>query len=227
MPTHNVKALIFDVDGTLAETEEIHRWSFNAAFKASGLSWDWDKARYGALLSTTGGKERIARFAAEQNGPVLSNDEIATLHGIKNQIYGETVGRGGLALRTGVAQLIAAAKKSDLKLGIATTTSRQNLTALLSCCFGPDGNDLFDAMVCGEDVERKKPDPEVYRSCLIRLGLDPHLVIAFEDSGVGLKAALAAGIRTVVTPSAYTAYDDFTGADCVRVDLSAFRLSSS
>lgn len=216
-----IKALIFDVDGTLAETEEIHRKSFNTAFKRAGLNWEWDEARYAQLLSTTGGKERIARFVAEQNLPPISAEAIARLHLAKNQFYAETLKQGGLQLRPGVARVIKDAQTAGLKLGIATTTSRSNLSALLQCCFGSENENTFDAIVCGEDVQRKKPDPEVYQLCLARLGVAPAEALAFEDSGVGLKAAIAAGITTVVTPSHYTVNDDFTDAERVLSDLTA------
>jgi HAD superfamily hydrolase (TIGR01509 family) len=217
-----LKALIFDVDGTLAETEEIHRCSFNAAFKVAALDWDWDKPRYSQLLTTTGGKERVARFVLEQGLPQISLEEIARLHLAKNQFYAQTLAQGGLSLRPGVAGAIEDARHSGLKLGIATTTSRSNLMALLHCCFGPESDKIFDAIVCGEDVQRKKPDPEVYTKCLEKLGLEPSMALAFEDSGVGLKAALAAGIKTVVTPSSFTTHDDFTGAEQVLTDLQNF-----
>jgi HAD superfamily hydrolase (TIGR01509 family) len=216
------KALIFDVDGTLAETEEIHRKSFNKSFKRAGLNWHWDRTLYAELLTTTGGKERIARFVAEQNLPPISVDAITRLHLSKNQFYAETVAQGGLQLRPGVARVIKDAQSAGLKLGIATTTSRSNLLALLQCCFGPKSENTFDTMVCGEDVQRKKPDPEVYQLCLARLGVAPAETLAFEDSGVGLKAAIAAGITTVVTPSYYTSDDNFTDAARVLSNLDSF-----
>jgi HAD superfamily hydrolase (TIGR01509 family) len=219
-----LEALIFDVDGTLAETEEIHRESFNKAFTLAGLNWHWDKARYAQLLSTTGGKERIARYVSEQNLSEMSSEAIARLHLAKNQLYAEAVAQGRLQLRPGVARVIKYAQHAGLKLGIATTTSRSNLDALLRCCFGSKGGNIFDAIVCGEDVRRKKPDPEVYQLCLARLGVTLATALAFEDSGVGLKAALAAEIRTVVTPSSYTLNDDFSGAESVLIDLDNFSL---
>jgi HAD superfamily hydrolase (TIGR01509 family) len=130
----------------------------------------------------------------------------------------------GLVFRPGVERLIRLAKDSGLKLGIATTTSRSNLLALLQCCFGHEGAAVFDVVVCGEDVQRKKPDPQVYTLCMSQLAELPEFTVAFEDSGVGLKAALAAGIRTVVTPSAYTRSDSFVGATVVLPDLVNFTL---
>jgi HAD superfamily hydrolase (TIGR01509 family) len=217
-----LKAVIFDVDGTLAETEEIHRNSFNRAFKTAGLNWYWDTVIYAQLLTTTGGKERIARFIAEQNLPQIPVEAIAALHLTKNQFYAETLAQGGLQLRPGVAQTIKNAKGANLKLGIATTTSRSNLGALLRCCFGTGGENIFDVHVCGEDVKRKKPDPEVYLRCLQRLGIASHEALAIEDSSVGLKAACAAGIKTIITPSVYTLTENFTGAVEVLNDLEKF-----
>lgn len=214
-----LKALIFDVDGTLAETEELHRESFNAAFRDTGLDWTWDRESYTALLTTTGGKERIARFVSEQRLPHLGAAEVRTLHLAKNEKYAEALVQRGLTLRPGMAQLITEAKHRGLKLGIATTTSTSNLVALLACCFGENGGHIFDATVCSEDVNRKKPDPQVYQVCLERLGARPSEAIAFEDSGVGLAAALAAGLRTIITPGAYTKNDNFAGASAILDDL--------
>lgn len=219
-----LRALIFDVDGTLAETEDIHRRSFNTAFQNAGLNWKWDRPAYAALLTTTGGKERITRYVAEQNLPHIFPAYIALLHAAKNTIYADTLASGGLSLRPGVAQLIADARNANLKLGVATTTSKSNLVALLQCCFGTKSESVFDVMVCGEDVHRKKPDPEVYASCLAKLRVRSHEAIAFEDSGVGLKAALAAGVRTVITPSIFTTKDNFSGAAEILADLAQFRL---
>jgi HAD superfamily hydrolase (TIGR01509 family) len=221
-----LRALIFDVDGTLAETEEIHRNCFNAAFKSAGFAWHWDKQRYAHLLTTTGGKERISRFITEQGESLLSTEEIAGLHLTKNRFYAETLASGRLALRPGVARVIEEAKAAGLKIGIATTTSRSNLLALLQCCFGHDHEAIFDATVCGEDVQRKKPDSEVYTLCLNRLDVESSAALAFEDSGVGLSAARAADIRTIVIPSAYTQDDDFTGALQTLTDLEAFDIGA-
>lgn len=219
-----LRALIFDLDGTLAETEEIHRRSFNTAFHRAGLNWEWDKPAYAALLTTTGGKERITRYVVEQKLPNILPADIALLHAAKNALYADTLASGGLSLRPGVERLITDARTASLKLGVATTTSKSNLDALLQCCFGPKSDHVFDVMVCGEDVQRKKPDPEVYVSCLAKLHIKPHEAIAFEDSGVGLKAALAAGLKTVITPSFFTTKDNFSGASEVLADLAQFRL---
>ncbi len=224
MSFHRPRALNFDVDGTLAETEETHRKSLNKAFADAGLDWKWSKLVYAALLTTTGGKERIARYVTEQKIKHISQADIANIQVVKNRIYADSLMNGGLSLRPGVARLISDAKMANLKLGIATTTSRSNLLALLLCCFGPDGKNRFDSLVCGEDVQLKKPDPEVYLLCLEKLKVESHETIAFEDSGVGLRSALAAGLKTVITPTIFTKKENFSGASQVLADLTPFRL---
>ena len=211
-----IQALIFDVDGTLAETEELHRAAFNRAFAAAGLGIAWDRARYRELLGTTGGKRRILRHFAEAGLP--EDDPLAgELHRRKNQYYAEAVGLG-VALRPGVAEVMRRARAADLRLAIATTTSRSNLAALLAHAPLPE----FDAIVAGEDVSTLKPHPEVYLKALAQLDLPASAALAFEDSANGLRSATAAGIRTIVTPSYYSAGEDFAVAVAVLRDLADF-----
>lgn len=217
-----VRALIFDVDGTLAETEEIHRLAFGRAFAAEGLEWTWDVDLYRELLGVTGGKERIRHFVASRRLPPLDEARIARLHAHKNAIYGEIVATGGAPLRPGVADLIGRARAAGLRLALATTTSRSNVAALLAGSFAAYPAGLFDPIVAGEDVTAKKPDPEAYTRALDRLGLDAAECLAFEDSRNGVRAATGTGLRTIVTPSLYTAHEDFTGATAVVRDLVGF-----
>lgn len=214
-----LKAIIFDVDGTLAETEEAHREAFNQAFAEAGKSWRWSEADYAALLTTTGGRERVARHMTEA-GLDPDSDMIATLHARKNQLYGDLVARGAVAPRPGVFRLINEARARPIKLAIATTTSRSNLSALLHHAFAADAASWFSAIIVGEDVAAKKPDPEVYRRALAGLALPASDCVAIEDSRNGLDAALACGVATVVTPSLYTASEQFDGAALVSADLS-------
>jgi HAD superfamily hydrolase (TIGR01509 family) len=206
-----VRALVFDVDGTLAETEEIHRASFNQAFAEHGLGWSWDRGLYRDLLRTTGGRERILEYARR----VGADLDARSLHARKTAIYAESIQTGQVALRPGVAALIAHGRRENLRLAIATTTSRPNVAALLEATLGRESVRWFASIRTGEDVAAKKPDPEVYRLVLSDLGLSAADCVAFEDSGNGLVAARAAGLRTVVAPSIYSAEDDFTGADLV------------
>ena len=221
-----LRALIFDVDGTLAETEEIHRIAFERAFEEDGLGWRWDVDLYRALLRVTGGRERIRHFVATRGVEPIDEARIARLHGRKNEIYGEIVAAGGVALRPGVAALVERARATGLRLAMATTTSRSNVEALLAGSFGgfPDG--LFDPIVTGEDVTAKKPDPEAYTLALARLGLAAEDCLAFEDSWNGLTAARGAGLRTIVTPSLYTAPEAFAGAAAIVADLTRFDLAA-
>jgi HAD superfamily hydrolase (TIGR01509 family) len=216
-----VRALIFDVDGTLAETEEVHRLAFNAAFAELGAPWSWDRPRYRELLRVTGGKERLALYAGEE-GLTMSDAEIARIHARKNAFYAQFVREGSAPLLPGVDALIRGAKSAGLKCAICTTTSRVNIDALLVANLGAEVSALFDTMVCGEDVIEKKPAPEAYLLVLRSLGLSAGECLALEDSSNGLKAARAAGIRTVVTPSWYSSGEDFSGASEVRDSLVGF-----
>lgn len=205
------KALIFDVDGTLAETEELHRRAFNETFAAMGLDWHWTRADYTRLLKTTGGKERIARHMAEV-GADPTRFDIPALHAAKTARYTELMATGGLALRPGIADLIKSAPALGLRLAIATTTSRPNVDALIEATLGRAADTVFEVLACGDEVARKKPAPDVYALALSRLGLPAKDTIALEDSRNGLVSAQAAGIACIVSPSAYTVGEDFTGA---------------
>lgn len=219
-----LQALLWDVDGTLAETErDGHRVAFNAAFKALGLPWHWDVTRYGELLRVTGGRERIlADMATRSDAPALASEraELAReLHGVKNRLYAALVDAGDIALREGVAELIDETAARGLRQGITTTTSRDNVHALLSRHLGAGWARHFAVVVCGEDVAAKKPDPEVYQRALRTLDLPPSQTLALEDSPGGVAAALAAGVPVVVTRSAYFATDTVEGALAVGPGL--------
>lgn len=209
-------ALIFDVDGTLAETEELHRAAFNAAFREFGIDWSWNCSLYGELLSVAGGKERIAAYA-DRTG--ASGIDIAGLHRRKNMIYGELIGGQTVELRPGVERLIRKARDRRIPLAIATTTSRGNVEALISATLGGVPDDWFASVRCGEDATAKKPDPAIYRMVLADLGCAGDSCVAFEDSANGLLAAKSAGIPTLVTPSLYTQSDDFSGAALILRSL--------
>ncbi|MCA1804536.1 MAG: HAD hydrolase-like protein [Xanthomonadaceae bacterium] len=161
-----LQALLFDVDGTLADTEEIHRQSFNEAFAAAGLDWDWSPRRYGELLAVTGGKERIRHYLENEGIPLAPPQGldafIAELHQAKTEYYTRTVGTGGMPLRPGVKRLLLEARQAGLRLGIATTTTPENVTALLVNSLAADSCDWFEVIAAGGVVPRKKPDPGIY-----------------------------------------------------------------
>lgn len=224
----SIKALIFDVDGTLAETEEAHREAFNQTFQEFGLTWHWDQGLYRELLRVSGGKERIRRFVETHDPARLSDaldDTIKALHKRKTELYTAAVGAGSVPFRPGVLSLIGEARAAGLKLAIATTTTRANVLALLDGATAGEGHDWFRIMVCAEDAPVKKPDPQVYNVALDHLGIAPGDCLALEDSINGVRAAGAARIPVVVSESVYTAGDDFTGALAVYHDFSRVTLA--
>ncbi|AEI04498.1 cbbY (plasmid) [Afipia carboxidovorans OM5] len=210
------KALIFDVDGTLAETEEVHRCAFNESFAHFGLDWHWSAELYAELLLVTGGKERMRHFATmRQPKTEISDERLAQLHRYKTIRFGELIAAGACALRPGVVDMLDAAVTQKQRLAIATTTSRDNVDALLLATLGQRGLDLFDPIVAGEDVADKKPAPDVYVKALALLGLPARECLAIEDSRNGLVAASSAGIPVLVTRSAYFKHETFDGAYAV------------
>jgi HAD superfamily hydrolase (TIGR01509 family) len=219
------RAIIFDVDGTLAETEEGHREAFNAAFREAGLAWSWDQDLYRELLAVTGGKERIRYFIEDfcaEAAPEENLDEfIRALHGKKTHAYTEIVKGGGLELRPGVRECIEEARKRGYRLAIATTTTPSNIDALLSATLGDAGQGMFDVICAGDSVPNKKPAPDVYLKALDELGLPARRCVAIEDSRNGLLSACGAGITTIVTPCLYTRGEDFGEAALVIDDLNS------
>ena len=205
-----LRALLWDVDGTLAETErDGHRVAFNAAFESQGLRWRWSVARYGELLAVTGGFERLLRDMESQPDaplPGAERDALARhLHRVKNEHYARIVAEGGINLRDGVRELMDDCADSGVLMAIATTTSRSNVDALLGAHFGAVWQRRFAAVLCAEDAPRKKPDPLVYRMALQALDLAPAQTLAIEDSPAGVQACAAAGVAVIVTRSAYFA----------------------
>ena len=215
------KAIMFDVDGTMAETEEFHRRAFNEAFSHFDLPWSWDVATYGRLLRVAGGKERIKFFWESLPGDRfdLSDSLISELHRFKTHRYAELVSSGACGLRPGVADLILRARNGQLRLAIVTTTSRDNIGALLNQNLGPDWSRNFDVIVSGDDVPNKKPEPDAYLAALDALGLPAASCLAIEDSRNGLVAAASAGAPVLITRSLYFRGEDFAGAACITDDL--------
>lgn len=226
----DLEALIFDVDGTLAETEEVHRAAFNGAFREAGLPWVWDRDLYRRLLLVSGGRERMRAFAAEADPARLDDgftELAARLHHRKTALYTEAVGAGAVPLRPGVTALLREARAAGVRCAVATTTSRANVVALLDGATGGEGHGWFETLVCAEDAPVKKPAPDVYLEALARLGLPPAACLALEDSVNGVGAATAAGIAVVVSESIYTAGDDFTGARAVMPDFFGLDLAAA
>ena len=214
-----LQALIFDVDGTLADTErDGHRPAFNAAFAEAGLPWHWDEALYGELLHVTGGKERMRSFCARHVPEFLQSPDadarIRDLHAAKTRHYVKLCAQG-IPLRPGVAALLREANAAGLRLAIATTTTPENVSALLPA----DLMALFEKVGAGDTVPNKKPAPDIYQWVLAQLDLPACDCLAIEDSANGLTASRAAGLATVITRTAYTDDHDFSGALALLPDL--------
>lgn len=225
-----LSALIFDVDGTLADTEMVHLQAFNHAFAVEGMDWVWDVPTYTRLLEVSGGKERIAHYWREVNGDITDiggtalQATIDHLHAIKTAAYEQAVLDGAVALRPGVLRLIQAAANASVKMAIATTTSPVNIAALLRTAIGPDWASYFAVVEDASTAPNKKPHPQVYLQTLARLGLPARDCVAFEDSANGLKSARGAGLATVITPNGFTAHQDFVGALRVLPNLELLTL---
>ena len=220
-----LRALIFDVDGTLADTEFAHMAAFNEAFQHEKLDWQWDTATYTKLLEVSGGKERITHYW-KQIQPGLKSiggsafaDTVQRIHDQKTAAYERMVTQGAVKLRPGVLKLIEQAIEADIRLAIATTTSKVNVSALLRQAIGLNWSDYFSVIEDASTAPQKKPHPQAYIQTLARLNLPAGECIAIEDSANGLKAALAAGLATVITINSFTEQHDFAGALCVLPDL--------
>ncbi len=221
----DLKAIIFDVDGTLADTErDGHRVAFNCAFSDEGLGWNWTPELYGELLAVTGGKERI-QFYINNHSPDFkpSNGDlksfIAGLHASKTRYYVQLLKEGKIPLRVGVKRLIADAREQGIRLAIATTTTPENVTALLESTLGAESLSWFEVIAAGDIVPAKKPDPAIYHYALEQLNLEPDECMAIEDSVNGIKSSLGANLKTVVTVNTYTENSNFSGASLVISDM--------
>ncbi|MEJ2345965.1 MAG: HAD-IA family hydrolase [Gammaproteobacteria bacterium] len=217
-----MQALIFDCDGVLVDTErDGHRVAFNRAFAVQGLNRKWSIERYGELLTTAGGKERMRRDFDETGWPVPVNERdrlITDLHRLKTDLFMDLIESGELPLRTGVARLIDEAIDADIELAVCSTSNERAVQAVVDVMLGP-GRARHIAVFAGDIVSAKKPDPAIYQLAVERLGLDHRRCAVIEDSNNGLRAAVGAGMHCVITTSFYTGKEDFTGADLVVPEL--------
>jgi len=220
----SLQALLFDVDGTLADTErDGHRPAFNAAFREFGLDWDWDVPLYGKLLAVTGGKERMKHyvdtFRPDYEKPTDFDDLVAELHKAKTRHYTAMLAEGNVPMRPGIRRLLLEAMDAGLRLAVATTTTPENVTALLEHSLGRGSSEWFEVIAAGDIVPAKKPAPDIYVWALEQMGLKPENCLAFEDSENGIRASCGAELKTIITINDYTRDHDFTGAAVVLTDL--------
>jgi HAD superfamily hydrolase (TIGR01509 family) len=213
-----LQAIIFDMDGTLADTEEIHRQAFNLAFSEFECAWQWSREEYRGLLAVSGGRERIRQYLSQRGvpgGPAQLAGLATSMHQRKSAIYRELLAGTGIRLRPGVERLLREARAKGARLAVATSSSRHNLETLLHAALGNGSIDIFDAIVTCDIVEEKKPSPAVYQRAISDLRAAPARCVAVEDTRNGNLAALAAGLKTVITTHAFTTDNDFSGAALV------------
>lgn len=216
-----LKAIIFDMDGTLANTEEVHRLAFNAAFEEFSLPVNWSVKEYAQLLVISGGRERIYQYLKEKK--IIEHDDLRAfaieVHTRKSEIYREMLNKGHLGLRSGVKRLIDEACSKKIRLAIATSSSKANVETLLRTTMGEDAIPLFESIVSCDLIGDQKPAPAIYQYALAELGYAPEDCVAIEDTSNGNRSALAAGLKTVITTHELTTDSDFSGASLVLDQL--------
>lgn len=219
-----LEALLFDVDGTLADTErDGHRPAFNRAFEEFGLDWNWDAELYGKLLAVTGGKERIRYYVDHFLPDYVKPDDfdplVTKLHQAKTRHYTAMLAGGAIPVRPGVRRLLDEARAAGMRLAVVTTTTPQNVTELLKHSLAEDAESWFEVIAAGDIVPAKKPAADIYHWAMDEMRLSPEQCLAFEDSHNGLRASRGAGVKTVVTVNGYTAHEQFEDALAVLSDL--------
>jgi HAD superfamily hydrolase (TIGR01509 family) len=216
-----MKALIFDCDGVLVDTErDGHRVAFNRAFAAVGLEVEWDVGLYGELLKIAGGKERMTHYFNKNGWPKGQTAEslIPQLHKRKTAIFTELVASGSLPLRPGITRIVDEAHAAGVRLGVCTTSAADSVNGVLDL-MGAKRKAHFEVVLAGDVVAKKKPDPEIYNLAKERLGLEGRDCVVIEDSRNGLLSAVGAGMPCLITKSAYTQDEDFREAARVVPEL--------
>lgn len=218
-----MKALIFDCDGVLADTErDGHRVAFNRAFIRRGYCFQWDEALYGQLLKISGGKERMRYYFDHYGWPPDGAERdalIAELHKSKTEIFIKILESGQIPLRSGVMRIVDQAIAGRIPLAVCSTSNEKTVNLLMDKLLGPQRRKAFAAVLAGDMVKKKKPDPEIYLLAAEKLALEPAHGVVIEDSRNGLLAAKAAGMKCVITKNGYTESEDFSEADLVVAEL--------
>jgi len=218
-----MKALIFDCDGVLVDTErDGHRVAFNRAFAQKGHDFEWDVSLYGELLKVSGGKERMRHYFHEHGWPSDVTDKdafIKEMHRLKTDLLMEIIASGQLPLRSGVKRIVEEAIAADIILAVCSTANERGVNLILEKLLGAERKEKFAAILAGDIVSRKKPDPEIYNLAKAGLGLPGEECLVIEDSRNGLLAAKAANMRCVITMASYTVHEDFREADAIYPEL--------
>lgn len=225
----SLKAILFDVDGTLADTEALgHRPAYNRAFRALQLPFRWGPKLYRKLLKQPGGRERL-KYYLQKYHPELGHEStevqqnidawVAKVHALKSQYFKRYMRRGRVPLRPGIARIMREARAADVRLAIVTNASIKTLKPVLRYSMGPELAAEVEIIASGEEVRNKKPAPDLYQLAMQRLQLQPDECVALEDSEMGLEAAAAAGLAAVVTINSDTLEQDFSEASLVVSSL--------
>ena len=197
----NLKAVLFGSIGTVAETSEIQRRSYNLAFKRLNIDCYWNVANYCEMLKVPGGKDRIRNFTI----PDIAEDLVDKIHNLKEEIYAELIEQEDIS-RIEFVEVFHHSKASDLKVGLITTTSETNIKSLSKALEDKVNFNDFDIITTSKDCLHPKPNPEIYRNALKKIGVSPCEAIAIEDTPVNLGAAIAADINSLLYPGEYSTY---------------------
>ena len=197
----NLKAVFFGSIGTVAETSEIQRRSYNLAFNRLSIDCYWNVANYCEMLKVPGGKDRIRNFTT----PNISEEDVDKIHNLKEEIYAELIEQEDIS-RLEFVEVFHHSKARDLKLGLITTTSKKNIDSLSRALEDKVNFNDFDIITTSKDCTKPKPNPEIYQNALRKIGVSPNEVIAIEDTQVNLSASLSANINSILYPGEYSNY---------------------
>ena len=218
-----MKALIFDCDGVLVDTErDGHRVAFNQAFADIGVDIQWDEALYGELLAVAGGKERMRHYFESHGWPSQAGDNpddfLSDLHQKKTALFTDAIATGQLPLRPGIVRIVDEALAAGVRLGVCTTSNPKSVAGVLDL-MGAERKGRFEFVLAGDVVAHKKPAPDIYQLAKDKLALPASECLVIEDSRNGMLAAIGAALPCLVTTSTYTKNEDFAGAVAVVPEL--------
>jgi beta-phosphoglucomutase-like phosphatase (HAD superfamily) len=202
------KALLFGSIGTIVETSEIQRKSFNSAFKIAGLKWNWTKEIYKNLLNKSGGEERILRYAKQTKSNVNSKN----IRKLKTKIFNRYLKKNKLKLRPGVKEIIKYSKKNQIKLALVTSTTLDNINSIFFCLRENLNKRDFNFIGNSTLVKKPKPSAKIYKLALKKLKISPKECIAIEDTQESLNSAIKAKLKCFIFPGKFHRSKKFNGA---------------